>query len=182
MSNAAAAPQQLPPLEGSARLWGTIALSAATFMNVLDTSIANVSLPAISGDLGVSSTQGTWVITSFAVGKRAPEVTGRDLEGKTFRLSDYRGRVVVLKFSAEWCGICHAQAPYERFLLDKYANWPFAILGVETGSSRDAARQAHLTSPVAHRVWWDAPIGAAADGPIASAWNVTGWPAAFRNG
>src|SRR4051812_12327833 len=55
------------PLEGSARILGTIALSAATFMNVLDTSIANVSLPAISGDLGVSPTQGTWVITSFAV-------------------------------------------------------------------------------------------------------------------
>ena len=57
----------LPPLEGSARLWGTIALSAATFMNVLDSSIANVSLPAIAGDLGVSPNQGTWVITSFAV-------------------------------------------------------------------------------------------------------------------
>ncbi|WPB55073.1 DHA2 family efflux MFS transporter permease subunit [Xylophilus sp. GOD-11R] len=56
-----------PPLEGTARVWGTIALSAATFMNVLDTSIANVSLPSIAGDLGVSSNQGTWVITSFAV-------------------------------------------------------------------------------------------------------------------
>jgi DHA2 family multidrug resistance protein len=56
-----------PPLEGAARTWGTIALSAATFMNVLDTSIANVSLPAIAGDLGVSPNQGTWVITSFAV-------------------------------------------------------------------------------------------------------------------
>ncbi|WP_076999180.1 DHA2 family efflux MFS transporter permease subunit [Variovorax sp. KK3] len=67
MATAAAAPAAYPPLEGSARVWGTIALSAATFMNVLDTSIANVSLPAISGDLGVSSTQGTWVITSFAV-------------------------------------------------------------------------------------------------------------------
>lgn len=55
------------PLEGSARMWGTIALSAATFMNVLDTSIANVSLPAIAGDMGVSPNQGTWVITSFAV-------------------------------------------------------------------------------------------------------------------
>lgn len=55
------------PLEGSARVWGTIALSAATFMNVLDTSIANVSLPAIAGNLGVSPNQGTWVITSFAV-------------------------------------------------------------------------------------------------------------------
>ncbi|KAF1024069.1 MAG: Multidrug export protein EmrB [Paracidovorax wautersii] len=56
-----------PPLSGAARNWGTLALSAAVFMNVLDTSIANVSLPAISGDLGVSATQGTWVITSFAV-------------------------------------------------------------------------------------------------------------------
>nr|WP_236598975.1 DHA2 family efflux MFS transporter permease subunit [Ramlibacter monticola] len=54
-------------MEGSARVWGTIALSAATFMNVLDTSIANVSLPSIAGDLGVSPNQGTWVITSFAV-------------------------------------------------------------------------------------------------------------------
>ena len=36
-------------------------------MNVLDTSIANVSIPAIAGDLGVSPNQGTWVITSFAV-------------------------------------------------------------------------------------------------------------------
>ncbi|MBH1964585.1 MAG: DHA2 family efflux MFS transporter permease subunit [Comamonadaceae bacterium] len=56
-----------PPLTGSARVLGTLALSAATFMNVLDTSIANVSLPAIAGDLGVSPVQGTWVITSFAV-------------------------------------------------------------------------------------------------------------------
>ncbi len=44
-----------------------MALALATFMNVLDSSIANVSLPAISGDLGVSTAQGTWVITSFAV-------------------------------------------------------------------------------------------------------------------
>src|SRR3954447_15137233 len=55
------------PLEGSALVLGTIALSLATFMNVLDTSIANVSLSAIAGDLGVSAEQGTWVITSFAV-------------------------------------------------------------------------------------------------------------------
>lgn len=63
---AARAPSH-PPLEGRARLFGTVALSAAVFMNVLDSSIANVSIPTIAGDLGVSSTQGTWVITSFAV-------------------------------------------------------------------------------------------------------------------
>ncbi|TAL71255.1 MAG: MFS transporter, partial [Rhodanobacter sp.] len=45
----------------------TLGLSLATFMQVLDTTIANVSLPTIAGNLGVSSSQSTWVITSFAV-------------------------------------------------------------------------------------------------------------------
>ena len=61
------APPALPPLTGTTLALGTVALSLATFMNVLDTSIANVSLPAIAGDLGVSPDQGTWVITSFGV-------------------------------------------------------------------------------------------------------------------
>lgn len=60
-------PPALAPLEGSQRTLGTLALSLATFMTVLDSSIANVSLPAIAGDLGVSPAQGTWVITSFGV-------------------------------------------------------------------------------------------------------------------
>lgn len=60
-------PIEHPPLDGALRIIGTLALSSAVFMNVLDTSIANVSIPAISGDLGVSTGQGTWVITSFAV-------------------------------------------------------------------------------------------------------------------
>ena len=60
-------PTEPAPLSGATLALGTIALSLATFMNVLDTSIANVSLPAIAGDLGVSPDQGTWVITSFGV-------------------------------------------------------------------------------------------------------------------
>ncbi|TMG85979.1 MAG: DHA2 family efflux MFS transporter permease subunit [Betaproteobacteria bacterium] len=61
------APAAPPPLTDGALALGSIALSLATFMNILDTSIANVSIPAISGDLAVSPDQGTWVITSFAV-------------------------------------------------------------------------------------------------------------------
>ncbi|GEO80621.1 DHA2 family efflux MFS transporter permease subunit [Pararhodospirillum oryzae] len=56
-----------PPLSGTPLVLATVALSLATFMNVLDTTIANVSLTPIAGDLGVSPSQGTWVITSFAV-------------------------------------------------------------------------------------------------------------------
>ncbi|WP_395702100.1 DHA2 family efflux MFS transporter permease subunit [Aquabacterium sp.] len=60
-------PAPPPPLKGGQLVLGTLALSLATFMNVLDSSIANVSIPAIAGDLGVSPNQGTWVITSFGV-------------------------------------------------------------------------------------------------------------------
>lgn len=56
-----------PPLSGISLVILTIALGLGTFIQILDTSIANVAIPEISGDLGVSPTQGTWVITSFAV-------------------------------------------------------------------------------------------------------------------
>ncbi|MCY3974183.1 MAG: DHA2 family efflux MFS transporter permease subunit [Simkaniaceae bacterium] len=56
------------PLAGLPLATGTLALSLCTFMQVLDYSIANVSIPYISGDLAVSVEEGTWVITMFAVG------------------------------------------------------------------------------------------------------------------
>jgi DHA2 family multidrug resistance protein len=56
-----------PALAGGLKALTAVALALGTFMQVLDTSIANVSIPTIAGNLGVSSDQGTWVITSFAV-------------------------------------------------------------------------------------------------------------------
>ena len=59
--------QELEPLQGYKLALGTLALALGSFMNVLDMSIANVSLPTIAGDFAVTPTQGTWVITSYAV-------------------------------------------------------------------------------------------------------------------
>jgi MFS transporter, DHA2 family, multidrug resistance protein len=56
-----------PPLASLPRALVTVALALAVFMNVLDVSIANVSIPTIAGFLAVSPEQGTWIITSFAV-------------------------------------------------------------------------------------------------------------------
>ncbi|HEY1537165.1 MAG TPA: DHA2 family efflux MFS transporter permease subunit, partial [Polyangiaceae bacterium] len=56
-----------PALIGGRKAITAVALALGTFMQVLDTSIANVSIPTIAGNLGVSTDQGTWVITSFAV-------------------------------------------------------------------------------------------------------------------
>jgi DHA2 family multidrug resistance protein len=66
---AAASSQDRPliALPAGTRGFTAFALALGTFMQVLDTTIANVSLPTIAGSLGVSTNQGTWVITSFAV-------------------------------------------------------------------------------------------------------------------
>ena len=55
------------PVQGGALAMLTLVLSLATFMLVLDSTIANGAIPTIAGDLGASSSQGTWVITSFGV-------------------------------------------------------------------------------------------------------------------
>lgn len=55
------------PLSGGNLIIAAVVLSLANFMVVLDTTIANVAMPTISGFLGVSTTEGTWIITAYAV-------------------------------------------------------------------------------------------------------------------
>ncbi|WP_040715140.1 DHA2 family efflux MFS transporter permease subunit [Caenibius tardaugens] len=64
MSGALPSFSQIPP---SRRFIAGMVLALSNFMVVLDMTIANVSVPHIAGDLGISASQGTWVITSYAV-------------------------------------------------------------------------------------------------------------------
>ena len=64
---AQASPAAAPALSGPAMIFAGLILAAANFLVVLDTTIANVSVSNIAGALGVSPSQGTWVITSYAV-------------------------------------------------------------------------------------------------------------------
>lgn len=66
MSAARDIPPQAP-LKGLSLALTAFALAMGTFMQVLDTTIANVSLPTIAGNLGASTDQSTWIITSFVV-------------------------------------------------------------------------------------------------------------------
>jgi DHA2 family multidrug resistance protein len=64
---ASAAAEPARPLTGLPLYVAAILIGLGNFLVVLDTTIANVSVPTIAGNLGVSSSQGTWVITSYAV-------------------------------------------------------------------------------------------------------------------
>ena len=96
------------PLQGGALAMLTLVLSLATFMLVLDSTIANVAIPTIAGDLGASSSQGTWVITSFGVANAISiPITGwlakRFGEVRLFLIS------TLLFVLASWlCGISHS--------------------------------------------------------------------------
>lgn len=86
----------------------TLGLALASFMQVLDTTIANVSLATISGNLGGSANQATWVITSFAVSTAiALPLTGwlarRFGERKLFMWS-----TLGFVFASFLCGLAHS--------------------------------------------------------------------------
>ncbi|MFC5743492.1 DHA2 family efflux MFS transporter permease subunit [Dyella tabacisoli] len=57
----------LKPLQGGALVLLTIAVAFSTFMEVLDMTIVNVAVPHIAGSLGVSPSEGTWTISSYAL-------------------------------------------------------------------------------------------------------------------
>ena len=95
----------LQPLTGAAKLLGTVSLALATFMNVLDTSIANVSLSSIGGDLGVSTTQVTWVITSFGVANAiAVPLTGW-LSQRFGAVRLFTASIVLFTLASLMCGL-----------------------------------------------------------------------------
>ena len=56
---------EYPPLRGGKLLFLTAAIATASFMEILDMTIVNVSVPAISGSLGVSTSEGTWAVSSY---------------------------------------------------------------------------------------------------------------------
>lgn len=67
MANNAITSADLPPLTGAKLVLAAISLSLGNFVVVLDTTITNVAMPTISGYLGVSTSEGTWIITAYAV-------------------------------------------------------------------------------------------------------------------
>ena len=60
----------------------------------------------------------------------APHFTLRDLDGKTFKLAELRGKPIVLDFWATWCGPCRASMPHLSALQERYAAQGLVVLGL----------------------------------------------------
>jgi thiol-disulfide isomerase/thioredoxin len=69
-------------------------------------------------------------VVQAALRKTAPPFTATDSSGRTFRLSDTRGRVVLLDFWATWCTGCKVEIPWSMEFEKKYASRGLAAVGV----------------------------------------------------
>jgi len=83
----------------------TFAVALATFMNVLDTSIANVAIPTISGNLGVSVDEGTWVITVFAAANAVSIPLTGWLTQRIGQVKLFVGAILMFVLASWLCGI-----------------------------------------------------------------------------
>ncbi|MDR2358790.1 MAG: TlpA family protein disulfide reductase [Prevotellaceae bacterium] len=77
------------------------------------------------------------------VGDDAPDFDIHYLDGSTERLSNYRGKVVMLQFTASWCGVCRKEMPYiERDVWQKHKeNLDFALIAVDYKEPADTTQK-----------------------------------------
>ncbi|MDB5347928.1 MAG: thiol-disulfide isomerase-like thioredoxin [Schlesneria sp.] len=110
---------------------------------------------------------------NFEVGSLAAEIEGKDADGKEFKLSEYRGNVVVLDFWADWCPHCRNMYPHERELVERLKDKPFVLLGIN-GDEPARAERAIAAGNVTWRSWLDGPTG-----PIGALYQLSAWPTIY---
>ena len=114
-------------------------------------------------------------LRNLAVGKSVPEISGEDVEGRPLKLSDHKGKVILLTFSGQWCPSCHTLYPQERELLKRYAGRPFAALSVDTDEDREPLRRAIAAGEITWPCWFDGGKG----GPITLGLGIYYFPTVF---
>ena len=105
-----------------------------------------------------------------------PDIDGVDLGANNMRLSDFRGRVVLLSFWASWCRPCRELIPQEKEILNRFEGLPFSIVGVN-GDKDLASAQALVEK---HGMSWrsfqnDRPGNVS----ISTEWKLAGWPTLY---
>ena len=104
---------------------------------------------------------------------RAPALELADLEGRTHKLADYRGKVVLVNFWATWCEPCRDEMPSIERLRASLEGRPFAVLAVNLAEPESRIRKFLDAMPLGFAVLLDR------DAKVARAWQAKMLPATY---
>jgi peroxiredoxin len=113
-----------------------------------------------------------FVIANLTKGRVAPEIAGTDVAGKPLKLSEARGKVVVLLFWATWNNEAEKTLELTRALAERMAGKKFEVIGVN-GDEPATLREMHANKSVAWRNFSDV------NGEIAATYRIREWPVAY---
>ncbi|WP_422929216.1 TlpA family protein disulfide reductase [Singulisphaera sp. PoT] len=113
-----------------------------------------------------------FLLHHLGIGCTAPEIEGEDIDGKPMKLSDYRGKVVMVSFWATWCIPCMEQVPHEKALVERMKGRPFVLIGVNGDNDREQAKTFSVREGVNWRSFW--PGGSKQGIPLE--WGISLWP------
>jgi peroxiredoxin/tRNA A-37 threonylcarbamoyl transferase component Bud32/tetratricopeptide (TPR) repeat protein len=116
-------------------------------------------------------------VRHLAIGRPAQDMTGPDLDGKPIKLSDQRGKVVVLFFWADWCGYCRQMYTLNRALVERYKDQPFILIGVNCDDDKEQAQKTIHKARLNWRNWFDRDTSGR-DRP-SSVWQVDHFPTLY---
>lgn len=155
------------PLPAGQRLWATLALGMASFMNVLDLTIVNVSIPNISGDLGVAPGQGTWIITSYAVAEAimlpmTGWLAGRLGQVKLFALSTFMFTMASL--------LCGMAPTFEILLMARVLQGVFGAAMIPMSQTLMLSAYPPEKAGLATGIWAMTTVAAPIIGPLSGGW------------
>jgi len=117
------------------------------------------------------------------VGKPAPAIQGKDLDGKSFNLADAKGKVVLVVFWASWCLPCATEIEALERVAETYRSRGFQIVGVNLDDLPDDGQTLENAMPnirhflLDYNVQWPTLINGAGDKNYAEAYGVTAIPA-----
>ena len=110
---------------------------------------------------------------TLSIGDRAPDFALPDINGKTVRLSDLRGQVVLINLWATWCPPCLAEMPDLAAIYNQYKAQGFVILGVADQERKEAILDFMARNPLPYPILLDP------DSCVARAYGTSFLPASF---
>lgn len=93
------------------------------------------------------------------IGAKLPDLKSEDLKGKEVKLSDYKGKVVVLDVWATWCPPCRAMIPHERKLVERLKDKPFELISISFDEKKETLEAFLEKEKMPWTHWWNGRKG-----------------------